>query len=47
MLLTPIQSKILTSKISHFAPNCTNKYTEKKEGKKEKEKEKYTIIFTK
>ena len=43
MLLTPIQPKILTSKISHFAPHCANEYVKEKE---EKEKKNMTI-FTK
>ena len=53
MLLTPIQPKILTSKISHFAPHCANEYAkekeeEEKEEKEEKEKkEKNTTNFTK
>ena len=45
MLLTPIQPKILTSKISHFVPHCANEYA-KEEEEKEKEKEKNTN-FTK
>ena len=39
-LLTPIQPKILTSKISHFAPHYTNEYAKE-------EKEKNMTIFTK
>ena len=44
---------MLISKISHFAPHCTNEYAkekekkEEKEEKEEKEKEKNTTIFTK
>ena len=49
MLLTPIQPKILTSKISHFAPHCANEYAKEKEEEKEEkeEKEKNTTNFTK
>ena len=50
MLLTPTQPKILTLKISHFAPHCANEYAKEKEEKEEKEKkekEKNTTIFTK
>ena len=39
MLLTPIQTKILTLKISHFMPHCAKEYA------KEKEKEKNMTIF--
>ena len=51
-LLTPIQPKILTSKISHFVPHSANEYAkeekEKEEKEKEeKEKEENTTIFTK
>ena len=42
MLLTPIQPKILTSKVSHFAPHSANEYAKDKE-----EKERNTTIFTK
>ena len=42
MLLTPIQPKILTLKISHFAPHCANEYAKEKE-----EKEKNMTMFTK
>ena len=42
MLLTPIQPKILTLKILHFAPYCANEYAKEKE-----EKEKNMTIFTK
>ena len=38
MLLTPIQPKILTSKILHSVPHCANEYVKK-------EKEKNTTHF--
>ena len=44
MLLTPIQPKILTSKISHFAPHYTNKYAKEKEKEKEKEEKNKTVF---
>ena len=42
MFLAPMQPKILTSKISHFVPLCTNEYAWEKE-----EKENNKTIFTK
>ena len=44
MVLPPIQPKIQASKVSEFAPSCTNKYVKERE---KEEKEKNTIIFTK
>ena len=40
-LLTPIQAKVHTLKISHFVPHCANKYAKEKEVK-----EKNMTIFT-
>ena len=30
LILTPIQTKILASKVSELVPSCTNKYVKKK-----------------